>query len=96
MGRRPHIHSTHPAVIKRIARIVGHLEGISRMIQAGKPCPEVLQQMAAVMAALESTRKVFLKDHIKGCVVDAVRSRRPDAAVEEIVALLRTRGVIAA
>lgn len=84
----PHVHSTHPAVIKRIARIVGHLQGIARMIEAKKGCPEVLQQMSAVMAALEGTRKVFLEDHIKGCIVEAVRSRKADQAVEELERVL--------
>lgn len=83
-----HVHSTHPAVLKRLARIVGHLQGISRMIEAKKSCPEVLQQMAAVMAALDKTRKVFLEDHIKGCIVEAVRARKPDQAIEELERVL--------
>lgn len=83
-----HPHSTHPTVLKRIARIVGHLQGVARMIEAKKSCPEVLQQMAAVMAALDGTRKLFLEDHIKGCIVDAVRARKPEAAIEELERVL--------
>ena len=87
-AQHDHVHRTHPAVVKRLARIAGHIQGIARMIEAKKSCPEVLQQMAAVMAALDSTRKVFLEDHIKGCIVQAVRDRKADEAVEEIERVL--------
>lgn len=84
----PHVHSTHPAVIKRLARTIGHIQGIIRMIEAKKTCPEVLQQMSAVIAAIESTRRVFLEDHIRGCIVDAVRLKQSDHALEELERVL--------
>jgi DNA-binding FrmR family transcriptional regulator len=83
-----HAHQTHPAVVKRLARIIGHLQGVVRMIEAEKSCPEVLQQMSAVMAALVTTRKVFLEDHIKGCIVEAVRDQKVDEAMEELERVL--------
>ena len=82
------IHTTHPAVRRRLARAVGHLQGVIRMIEAQKSCPEVLQQMGAVIAAVESTRKVFLEDHIRGCILDAVQSKSPDRAFEELQRVL--------
>jgi DNA-binding FrmR family transcriptional regulator len=78
------VHSSHPAVMKRLARAAGHIQGIIRMIEAKKSCPEVVQQMSAVIAAIESTRKVFLEDHIRGCILDAVRAKKPDAAFKEL------------
>lgn len=81
-------HQTHPAVLKRLARAIGHLQAISRMIEEHKTCPEVLQQMSAVLASIESARKVFLEDHIRGCIVEAVRKRKVDEALEELQRVL--------
>ena len=81
-------HGTHPMVTKRLARITGHIEAIRRMIEEEKSCPDVLQQMAAVIASLKSTRRLFLEDHIRGCIIEAATSGEPDRAVEELERVL--------
>ena len=78
------VHTTHPAVMKRLARAVGHLQAIIRMIESKKTCPEVLQQMSAVIAAIEGSRRVFLEDHLRGCILDAVRTKQSESALEEL------------
>lgn len=70
----PHEHS-HPhtqtkAVINRLARAIGHLESVKRMVEDGRDCTEVLIQLAAVRSALSGTAKVILKDHLEHCVGD--------------------------
>lgn len=74
--------------MKRLARAAGHLQGIIRMIETEKSCPEVLQQMSAVIAAIESSRKVFLEDHIRGCILNAVRTKNSDEAFKELESVL--------
>jgi CsoR family transcriptional regulator, copper-sensing transcriptional repressor len=72
----PHVH-THQntkAVINRLARASGHLESVKRMVEDGKDCSDVLIQLSAVIAALNNTGKVILKDHIAHCIVDAVET----------------------
>ena len=66
-----HVHENQKAVINRLARAIGHLEKVRRMVEEGCDCSEVLVQLAAVRAALNNTAKVILKDHIEHCVVDA-------------------------
>ena len=44
------------------------------MVQEGRDCSEVLIQLSAVIAALNNTGKVILKDHMENCIVDAVES----------------------
>ena len=58
--------------INRLARAMGHLEKVKRMVEAGYDCSEVLVQLAAVRSALDNTGKVILKDHMRHCMVDAV------------------------
>ena len=65
-----HIHENQKAVINRLARAIGHLEKVRRMVEEGYDCSEVLVQLAAVRSALDNTGKVILKDHMRHCMVD--------------------------
>lgn len=67
-----HVHENQKAVINRLARAIGHLEKVKRMVEDGYDCSEVLIQLAAVRSALDNTGKVILKDHLRHCMVDAV------------------------
>lgn len=78
-----HNHESTKAVLNRLSRAVGHLESVKRMVEEGKDCSEVLIQLSAVIAALNSTGKVILKDHIEHCIVDAVESG-DEAAIENL------------
>ena len=74
-----HIHENQKAVINRLARAIGHLEKVKRMVEDGYDCSEVLVHLAAVRSALENTGKVILKDHMRHCMVDAVAAGDHDA-----------------
>ena len=63
-----HTHTQTKAVINRLARAIGHLESVKRMVEDGRDCTEVLIQLAAVRSALNGTAKVILKDHMEHCV----------------------------
>ena len=78
-----HVHENQKAVINRLARALGHLEKVKRMVEAGCDCSEVLVQLAAVRSALDNTGKVILQDHIRHCMVDAV-SAGDESAVDEL------------
>ena len=82
-------HRTHGDVVKRLKRARGHLDAIIGMIDEHRRCPDVLQQMAAVLAALARARRIFLEDHLQSCVADAVRSGDTEAALEELEETLR-------
>ena len=68
-----HIHENQKAVINRLARAIGHLNKVKRMVEEGHDCTDVLVQLAAVRSAIDNTGKVILKDHIRHCMVDAVQ-----------------------
>ena len=67
-----HVHENQKAVVNRLARAIGHLDKVKRMVEEGYDCSEVLVQLAAVRSALDNTGKVILKDHMRHCMVDAV------------------------
>ena len=74
-----HVHENQKAVINRLARAIGHLEKVKRMVEEGNDCSEVLIQLAAVRSALENTGKVILQDHMRHCMVDAVAAGDQEA-----------------
>ena len=74
-----HVHENQKAVVNRLARAIGHLEKVKRMVEEGYDCSDVLIQLAAVRSALDNTGKVILKDHMRHCMVDAVTAGDEDA-----------------
>ena len=74
-----HICENQKAVVNRLARAIGHLEKVKRMVEEGHDCSEVLVQLAAVRSALDNTGKVILKDHLRHCMVDAVAAGDSDS-----------------
>ena len=69
-----HSHTQTKAVVNRMARLIGHMESIKKMVENGRDCSEVLIQLSAVNSALQGVSRVILKDHIENCIVDAVKS----------------------
>jgi len=69
-----HVHQNTKAVINRLARSIGHLEAVKKMVEDGRDCSEVLIQLAAVRLAINNTGKVILEDHIEHCIVHAIEN----------------------
>lgn len=67
-------HNHRKAIANRLARIEGHVRSVKEMAESDRDCGELLIQMAAIRSALDSCAKVILKDHIEGCVVEAVET----------------------
>lgn len=79
-----HQHGQHDAVINRLSRIEGHVRAIKRMVEENRACPDVLVQVAAVRAALNSVGRVILEDHIESCLVDAVERDDFDRSLRDL------------
>ena len=77
-------HTHTKAAIDRMARAIGHMGAVKRMLEDGRDCSDVLIQLAAVRAEITNVSKLILKDHIDHCIVEAVREQD-----EETVARLK-------
>ncbi|MET4103313.1 DNA-binding FrmR family transcriptional regulator [Roseovarius sp. MBR-78] len=62
------VHATHPALIARLKRADGHLRAVIAMIEAGKPCLEIVQQMQAVEKAVVNAKRALIHDHMDHCL----------------------------
>lgn len=72
MPNPEHLHQTHPDIIKRLRRADGHLRSIIEMIEAGRPCLDVAQQLQAVEKAITQAKKTLIQDHLDHCLEDVV------------------------
>lgn len=78
-----HPHKETKNVTNRIAKIIGHMNCVKKMVEDGRDCSEVLIQLSAVDSAIKSLSRVILKDHISTCIVEAARNG-DDEAIEEL------------
>jgi DNA-binding FrmR family transcriptional regulator len=59
---------------KRLGRIEGQVRGISKMLEEGRYCIDIVTQISAVRAALRRVEEEVLKDHVAHCVEHAITS----------------------
>lgn len=76
------------ALINRLNRIEGQIRGIKGMVEKNVYCTDILVQVAAVNAALNSFNKELLANHIKNCVARDIREGK-DETIDELVATLQ-------
>ncbi|MBX9910670.1 MAG: metal-sensing transcriptional repressor [Beijerinckiaceae bacterium] len=84
-SRTGHTHQSHPAIIKRLKRADGHLRGIIEMIEAGRPCAEIAQQLHAVEKAVSEAKKTLIRDHLDHCLGGTMQTL-PEAQREAVAA----------
>jgi CsoR family transcriptional regulator, copper-sensing transcriptional repressor len=85
-----HIHSEESLrpIVNRLSRIEGHVRGIKAMVQEGRPCPDVLVQIAAVRGALDRTARIILDEHLTECVARAAQAGNIEVEIAELKAAL--------
>lgn len=72
----------------RLSRIEGQVRGVKNMLDKDAYCVDILTQVAAITAALNSFNKVLLAEHIKTCVADDIKAGNEEV-VDELVATLQ-------
>jgi len=83
------IHQSHPEIVKRLKRVQGHLRSVVDMIEDGRPCLEIAQQLPAVEKAVGQAKKTLVHDHIDHCLDHAVGTnhRKGRGSVEDFKAI---------
>lgn len=80
---------TKQDLLRRLSRIRGQIDGIRRMVEEERYCPDVMQQISAAHAALRASEKVLLTSHLDHCATHAIEQGGDTAARarEELVDL---------
>jgi uncharacterized protein len=91
--KHTHTHETHPALIKRLRRAHGHLNSVIEMIEQGRECLDIAQQLQAVEKAITQAKKTLVQDHIDHCLAHALDGARragpSSAALDEFKQITR-------
>lgn len=77
----------YKALINRLSRIEGQIRGIKGMVEKNAYCTDIITQVAAVNAALNSFNKELLASHIRSCVSEDIRHGKNET-VDELVLLM--------
>ena len=75
-------------LINRLSRIEGQVRGVKGMVENEAYCIDILTQVAAISAALNSFNKVLLGNHIRTCVAEDIRNGN-DEVIDELVSALQ-------
>ncbi|PNV59668.1 metal-sensitive transcriptional repressor [Clostridium sp. chh4-2] len=78
----------YKSLVHRLNRIEGQIRGIKNMVEKDAYCTDILVQVAAATAALNSFSKELLSSHIRTCVADDIRSGK-DETIDELVDTIR-------
>ncbi|MBX9668193.1 MAG: metal-sensitive transcriptional regulator [Candidatus Obscuribacterales bacterium] len=73
----------------RLAKAIGHLNAVYRMVDEKKYCIDVLHQLKAVQSALDKTAEVILRQHLETCVVEAVKNQDSDRVIDELIQVFK-------
>ena len=76
-------------LVRRLSRIEGQVRGIARMIEREEYCVDILQQTAALRAAVDAVSILILEDHVQGCVRTAAEHGDADRYVDEVIDVVR-------
>jgi DNA-binding FrmR family transcriptional regulator len=76
-------------VKQRLKKISGQINGIDKMMDDGRYCVDVLQQILAARAALNRVALMIIEGHAKSCVVAAIKEDRADASIDELMNVLK-------
>lgn len=75
-------------LMNRLKRIEGQVRGVENMLENNVYCTDIITQVAAINAALNSFNKMLLAEHIKTCVTDNIRMGNDDVT-DELVSLIQ-------
>jgi DNA-binding FrmR family transcriptional regulator len=76
-------------LIRRLSRLEGQVRGVARMIERDEYCIDILQQTAALRAAVDSISLLVLEDHVAGCLRTAVETGDAQAYTDEVMDVVR-------
>ncbi len=76
-------------LLRRLSRIEGQVRGIGRMIEREEYCVDILQQTAALRAAIDAVSIMVLEDHVQGCIRTAAERGEADQYVDEVLDVVR-------
>ena len=76
-------------LLTRLRRIEGQARGLAKMVEEDRYCIDILQQIASLRAAADAVALILLRDHLDGCVREAVQDGAGSEKIDEVVEAVR-------
>ncbi len=83
---------SHADNLKRLARIKGQIAGVEKMMNDGRYCVDILQQIKSARAAILGLECAVMENHLRGCVQSAFKAKNPfeaDQKIQELIKLMK-------
>jgi CsoR family transcriptional regulator, copper-sensing transcriptional repressor len=87
-GRRCNMNEERKKALTSLKTCKGQIEGIIKMIEDGRYCVDVSNQIIAAQALLKKANMLILKQHLHHCVKEAVIHDKGDEKIDEIIDIL--------
>ncbi|MFT8439566.1 metal-sensing transcriptional repressor [Acetobacter fabarum] len=66
------VHHSHPPIRRQLQQAHGHLVKVIAMLDAGRSCSDLAQQLEAVESTIRKSKRMLVQDHLKHCIIDAI------------------------
>jgi len=80
--------STRDNTRRRLASIEGQVRGLSRMVEEGRYCVDILTQLAAVQEGLRGVGKIIMRNYLENCATQAIRERQDPEIYDELMEVI--------
>ena len=77
------------ALLKRLSRMEGQVRGLRQMVEDDRYCLDIVQQTTALSSAAREVALLLMEGHLRGCVETAIKENQGEAAIKEMVTVLR-------
>ncbi|WP_025783306.1 metal-sensitive transcriptional regulator [Sporosarcina sp. D27] len=77
-------------LLNRLKRIEGQVRGVHQMVENDRYCVDILHQISAIQSAMNKVSLALLEDHTHHCVVSAIKGQNGDAAIKELMDVMKT------
>lgn len=78
------LHVHHDDIAKRLKRAGGHLTSVVEMIETGRSCVDIAQQLHAVEKAVAQAKRTLIQDHIDHCLEDSIGEQKGQSAANTL------------
>ncbi|WP_342505970.1 metal-sensitive transcriptional regulator [Sporosarcina sp. FSL K6-2383] len=77
-------------LLNRLKRVEGQVRGVHQMVENDRYCVDILHQISAIQSAMNKVSLALLEDHTHHCVVKAIKGQDGDAAIKELMDVMKT------
>ena len=88
--RKTTVQPNKQQLLNRLKRVEGQVRGVHQMVENDRYCVDILHQISAIQSAMNKVSLALLEDHTHHCVVKAIKGQDGEAAMKELMVVMKT------